>query len=292
MKSQERRPLRHPRAWMAAEDLRPQKRLGQNFLTSPEIVARILAAVAVAPTETVLEIGPGLGALTLDLAARAARMVAVEKDPALIAPLRAELLAAGHGDVGVVEASILATGIAPLARPGERLVVVGNLPYNISSQVLVRLVEERAAVDRAVLMFQKELAERITAGPGGREYGRLTVLLAYAADVRRCFDVPADRFYPRPKVDSTVIEVRFKARPEIMAREEALFGQVVQAAFGQRRKTLRNALAGSALALDARSAGEVLAASGIDAGRRAETLTVAEFVALSDAVGDRLNDPQ
>lgn len=276
--------MRHPRQWMGAADLRPKKDLGQHFLTSEAVVGRILAEAAVGPDEAVLEIGPGLGALTLGLAARAGRLVAVEKDARLVGPLRTELMAAGRGDVEVVEGSILASGIARLARPGERLVVVGNLPYNISSQVLVRLVQERAAVDRAVLMFQKELAERITARPGGRDYGRLTVLLAYAAEVRRCFDVAADRFYPRPKVDSTVVAVRFKPAPEVPAQDEALFGRVVQAAFGQRRKTLRNALAGSALGLDAQSAAAVLAAAGIDARRRAETLTVGEFVGLSDCL--------
>ena len=279
--------MRHPRAWMAAGDLRPQKRLGQNFLTSPQVVGRIVATAAVAPGETVLEIGPGLGALTLALAGQAARLVAVEKDPALLGPLQNELLAAGRDNVELIGASILATGIAALARPDERLVVVGNLPYNISSQVLVRLIEDRAAVDRAVFMFQKELAARITASPGGRDYGRLTVMLAYAATVRRCFDVGAAHFYPRPQVDSTVVEIRFKPAPDVPARDERLLSRTVQAAFGQRRKTLKNALAGSALELDGRAAEAVLRAAGIDPLRRAETLTVAEFVALSDCVGER-----
>jgi 16S rRNA (adenine1518-N6/adenine1519-N6)-dimethyltransferase len=272
---------------MDAWGLRPNKAMGQNFLHAPRIVDRIVASTAAGPQETLLEIGPGLGALTLALADRCARLIAVEKDPRMVPLLRAELIAAGHEQVEIVEASILDLDLAALAGPGAPMVVLGNLPYNISSQVLVHLVAHRAVIDRAVLMFQKELAERITARPGGRDYGRLTVVLAYCAQVRPLFTVGAQNFFPRPKVDSTVVEVRFTA-PPTPVRDEALFARVVQAAFGQRRKTLKNALSGSALPLDPAAAEALLAMAGIDPRRRAETLTVAEFAMLSDGLGDWL----
>ena len=262
--------MRNPRSTMEAWGLRPNKALGQNFLTSPEIVSRILSAAAAHPDEAVLEIGPGLGALTLALAAQTDRLIAVEKDPQMLKLLRTELIAAGRHEVTLIEGNILDIDISALAPPGSRMVVLGNLPYNISSQVL---------------MLQEEMAKRIIAPPGGRDYGRLTVLLAYCADVRRLFTVTADRFYPRPKVDSAVVEVRFRT-PETPVRDEALFVKVVQAAFGQRRKTLKNALSGSALPLDAPGAETVLKSAGIDPTRRAETLSVAEFVALSDRIQD------
>jgi len=280
---------RHPRTLLTAWNLRPRKRLGQNFLTTADISERIVEAAAVAPEDIVLEIGPGLGALTLPLAARAARLIAVETDAEILRLLRAELLAARRQNVETIHASILDTDIATLAPPDRRLVVLGNLPYNISSPVLVRLVESRHRVDRAVLMLQKELADRIVAAPGGRDYGRLTVMLAYCATVRRLFTVPADRFFPRPKVDSAVVEIRFNTAPDFPAHDERFLWKVVQAAFGQRRKTLKNALSGSALPLDAAGAEAVLHAAGIDPSRRAETLTVAEFVALSHAAAERSN---
>jgi 16S rRNA (adenine1518-N6/adenine1519-N6)-dimethyltransferase len=276
---------RHPKTLLAAWNIRPRKNLGQNFLTAAEVAGRIVDAAAVAPHETVLEIGPGLGALTLPLAGRAARVIAVEKDAEVLGVLRTEVLAAQHRNVELIHAGILETDLTPLMPAGQRLVVVGNLPYNISSQVLVRLVENRDRLDRAVLMFQKELVDRIVAVPGGRDYGRLTVMLAYCATVRCLFAVSAERFFPRPKVDSAVVEIRFKPAPATPARDEDLLWRVVQAAFGQRRKTLKNALSGSALPLDAAGAGAVLTAAGIDPARRAETLSVPEFVALSHAVG-------
>jgi 16S rRNA (adenine1518-N6/adenine1519-N6)-dimethyltransferase len=149
------------------------------------------------------------------------------------------------------------------------------------------LIQDRSAVRRAVLMFQKELAERISAGPGGKAYGRLTVMLGYCADVAVIADVPAARFYPRPEVDSRVIEIQFKPVPNHPAKNEELLYRVVKAAFGKRRKTLKNALAGSELALNPHDAENLLLRADIDPVRRAETLKIAEFVALSNCLCDR-----
>lgn len=272
-----------PRTLLDAWGLRPQKQLGQNFLTDPSTAAMIVTRAAVGPQDVVLEIGGGLGALTIPLARQVRKVITVEKDRRLVGLLRTELVAAGVANVAVLAADIRRVDIHALAREaGRRLVVAGNLPYNISSQILVQLVERRTEVERAVLMFQKELAQRILAAPGGRDYGRLTVLLQYSADVRTLAELKAASFYPRPKIDSTVLEVRFKARPQFPAADEDLLFRVVKAAFGQRRKTLKNALAGGSLTLDGAGAERALTAAGIDPGRRAETLAVADFVALAN----------
>jgi 16S rRNA (adenine1518-N6/adenine1519-N6)-dimethyltransferase len=166
---------------------------------------------------------------------------------------------------------------------------MGNLPYNISSQVIVKLIHARQYVDRAVLMLQKEMAQRICAGPGSKTYGRLSVMLQYCATARELMQVKAAQFFPAPKVDSTVIGIRFSAPPPFPAIDEALLFRVIKAAFGKRRKTLRNALSQSDLQLDPATCETLLTQAGIDPTRRAETLSVAEFVRLSNAVATKEN---
>ncbi len=162
---------------------------------------------------------------------------------------------------------------------------MGNLPYHISSQVLIRLIHYRQWVDRAVLMFQKELAQRLMAVPGEKRYGRLTVMLTYAATVQQLLELTADQFFPKPKIASTVLKVIFQP-PENRISNEALLFDVIKAAFGQRRKTLKNSLSGSFLNIAPQAAESALTKAGIDPKRRAETLSVAEFINLSDQIGD------
>ncbi|MFY9941296.1 MAG: 16S rRNA (adenine(1518)-N(6)/adenine(1519)-N(6))-dimethyltransferase RsmA [Desulfobacterales bacterium] len=277
-----------PHMLLKASQMRAKKQLGQNFLTDPQTAEAIVARSRVGPRAVVLEIGAGLGALTVPLARKAARVLAVEKDRELVPLLKTELRAKGITNVAVTTADILVLDWESLAQaPGQKLLVMGNLPYNISSQILVRLVRHRHRVERAVLMFQKELAQRITAAPGNRDYGRLAVMLQYCARIRPVMDLKASQFYPRPKVDSIVLEIEFHPAPPTPADDEEFFSQVVKAAFGQRRKTLRNALSGSQLALKPTAAAAVLQAVAIDPSRRAETLSIAEFVALSNALGRR-----
>jgi 16S rRNA (adenine1518-N6/adenine1519-N6)-dimethyltransferase len=233
----------------------------------------------------VLEIGSGLGAMTIAAARGAAKVIAVEKDRRLVPLLRTELIAAGISSVQVLEKDILTLDIGALAAAEQRcLVVMGNLPYNISSQVVVRLIEARRWVDRAVLMFQKELALRLCAGPGSRTYGRLSVMLQYCADLDFLQELRADQFHPRPKVDSAVLGIRFKKRIPFPAGDEKLLASVVRVAFGKRRKTMRNALAGALPGLDATAAARLLEQSAIDPRRRAETLSVDEFVGLANRI--------
>jgi 16S rRNA (adenine1518-N6/adenine1519-N6)-dimethyltransferase len=265
---------------LAAHDLRAKKQLGQNFLSDPSTAQMIMRRAELAHGEVVLEIGAGLGALTLPLALVARRVFAVEKDGALARLLQGELQAAGVTNVDVIEADALSLDIAALCGPAGRLVVFGNLPYNISSQVVVKLIEARHCISRAVLMFQKELAERLLARPGGKDYGRITAMLQYCAQVRLLAEVGAKSFFPSPKVDSAVLEIAFPAHPAHPARDEALLFRLIAAAFGKRRKTLKNALSASALGLRADEAAALLARAGIDPARRAETLAPDEFVAL------------
>jgi len=270
-----------PRTLLSAHELRPRKQLGQNFLAQPGIAGMIVERAQVGRADRVLEIGPGLGALTIPLARAAATVIAIEKDAGLVPLLQDALRQAEIANVTVRRADILACDLAAIAREaGGRLTVFGNLPYNISSQVVVQLIAARALVARAVLMFQRELAVRLTAAPGGRDYGRITVMLAYCATVRRLVSVGAHAFYPAPLVDSEVIEIRFRPERSYPPHDERRLFQVIAAAFGQRRKTLRNALAAGGLGVTAAGAEDALRRAGIDPGRRAETLTAAEFVAL------------
>ncbi|MDA8140454.1 MAG: 16S rRNA (adenine(1518)-N(6)/adenine(1519)-N(6))-dimethyltransferase RsmA [Desulfobacteraceae bacterium] len=279
-----------PYQLLKAWNLQARKELGQNFLKEPSLAERIVEAAGIEDHEVVLEIGAGLGAMTIAAAKRAKHLIAVEKDRQLVPLLRAELLAHGLDRVQVLEHDILKLNLIQLAEEhGSAFTVLGNLPYNISSPVLVMLIEQRRVVRRAALMFQKELADRLCAKPGSRTYGRLSVLLQYCADLGVLREVKADQFFPKPKVGSTVLGIRFKEKIDPVVSDERLLIRVVQAAFGQRRKTLRNALSGGLLPLGTQGATAVLEGTGIDPQRRAETLSVAEFVALTDTVARHLH---
>ena len=231
--------------------------------------------------DTVIEIGAGLGALTVPVARMARRVYAVEKDSQLIQLLKSELLVHKLTNVEIIEKNILNVDLQMLAEKSDLpLVVIGNLPYNISSQVLVKLIEARCNVNRAILMFQKELARRIAASPGNKDYGRLTVMLSYCSEIKSIATVKASLFYPTPKIDSEVIEINFDVRRQYPPHDEKMLYQVIKAAFGNRRKTLKNALASSGLQIEPLKAKQALMAAGIDPSRRAETLDVPEFVAL------------
>jgi 16S rRNA (adenine1518-N6/adenine1519-N6)-dimethyltransferase len=272
-----------PQTLLKAWNIKAHKALGQNFLKDPNICRKIVSLAKIDEPEIVLEIGAGLGAMTIELAVKAHRVIAVEKDRQLLPLLRAELLAHRVQNVQLLQQDILSLEWEPLVRSLDKpLVVMGNLPYNISSQIIVMLIRKRRWVDRAVLMFQKELADRLVAGPGSKTYGRLSVMLQFYADLARLQTIPANMFYPKPKVDSALLGIQFKREIDPFATDEKLLARVVQAAFGQRRKTMRNALSAGLLPLDAPAAEVVLNASHIDPRRRAETLSVEEYVVLTN----------
>jgi 16S rRNA (adenine1518-N6/adenine1519-N6)-dimethyltransferase len=276
-----------PAVLMKAWKLYPKKQLGQNFLTDANMAAAIANYAGLSSDDLVLEIGAGLGSLTLPLARQARKVIAIEKDHRLVELLNTELLAAGVDNVIVHEKDILKFDIPSLARSENKdLIVVGNVPYNISSQIMVEILKARACIKKSVLMFQKELAQRISAQPGSKAYGRLSVMVQYCARVRVLTEVKATLFFPKPNIDSLVIGIDFDPDAEKQITDEAFFFQVIKAAFSKRRKTLRNALAGFMPEFDANASAKALERADINPVRRAETLTKDEFVRLSNCIHD------
>jgi 16S rRNA (adenine1518-N6/adenine1519-N6)-dimethyltransferase len=254
----------------------PRKRFGQNFLHDERVVARIVAAIAPAAGDRMVEIGPGLGALTRPLMARVARLDVVELDRDLAASLAERLGFPEH--LVIHQADALAFDFAQLAGD-DRLRVVGNLPYNISTPLLFHLLDQADAIADMHFMLQNEVVDRLTASPGGRDWSRLGVMTAARADATRLFRVPAGAFRPAPKVESALVRLVPRRLADDERARLPTLERVVRQAFSQRRKTLRNTLRGL---LDA----DALSAAGIDPGRRAETLSLAEFQRLADTVDD------
>ena len=270
-----------PKSLLKAWELRPKKHLGQSFLSDPGTAASITARARLSSQDVVLEIGAGLGALTIPLAQTVKKIYAVEKDHQLIDLLKTELLTHNISNCEIIAGDILQIDLHKFTASADRkITVIGNLPYNISSQILIRLIQSRHDFNRAIFMFQKELAQRIAARPGGKEYGRITAMLRYCAEIRTLLNVKANAFYPQPKVDSAVIEIKFAPTTGYDPHDEAMLFAVIKAAFGNRRKTLKNALAASELPVDSQTALQALSSAGIDHSRRAETLEPHEFVSL------------
>ena len=252
----------------------PRKRFGQHFLHDRGVVERMLNAFDPRPEQTIVEIGPGRGALTLPLLERVPVLHAVELDRDIAA--RLPELVAGRGQLILHQADALRFDFAALVR-AQPLRVIGNLPYNISTPLLFHLLEQSEAIADMLFMVQKEVADRMAAAPGGKDYGRLSVMLQWRCEVETLFDVGPGAFTPPPKVHSSIVRLRPHRGTERLPVDADVLGRVVQAAFAQRRKTLRNGLR---LLVD--DAGFQIA--GIDSGRRAETLTLEEFVRLANGV--------
>jgi len=253
-----------------------RRALGQHFLRDHATARAIVDLVAPTERDLVVEIGPGDGALTGLLVGRAARVIALEVDPALAAALRARLSA-----VEVLDADARTWNYAGLsAPPGGRVLVVGNLPYSVGKPILMALIGARAAIDEMALMLQREVAERIAAPPGGKSYGSLSIFCQLHCDVRVALRVPPGAFRPPPQVDSAVLHLRVLREPRIPLADPRRFETVVRAAFAQRRKMLANAL-GAGLGLPLDVVRRAATAAGVDPTRRAETLTLSEFAALT-----------
>jgi 16S rRNA (adenine1518-N6/adenine1519-N6)-dimethyltransferase len=263
------------RKTLARYDIRPRKRLGQSFLEDMNVVCRIAALAEPETDETVVEIGAGLGLLTAELAKKARRVIALEIDPRLIAVLKDRF--AGSERVEIIQGDVLVYDFSS-ASHGERIKVVGNIPYHISTPILFRLLEFRNVIKSMVLMFQKELADRIIARPGKKEYGILSVIFARYASAVRKMTIPPTCFYPVPSVTSSVLKILMCDDPGA-PEEESLFVMTVRASFSQRRKTLQNNLRAVGFAQDV--LGRVFVKTGIDGVRRAETLTLGEFQLLA-----------
>jgi 16S rRNA (adenine1518-N6/adenine1519-N6)-dimethyltransferase len=263
---------------IARHGLSARRSLGQNFLLDENLLDRIARAAGPLAGRHVIEIGPGPGGLTRALLrAGAERVTAVEKDRRAIDAL-IDLAAHADGRLHIVEADALEVDFARLVDAPAH--VVGNLPFNIATPLMFRLLDQAHAIAAMTLMFQREVAQRLAARPRSKEYGRLAVAVQWRCDVRRCFDVPARAFVPAPKVAAAVVHFTVRPQPLFPADPDLLM-RVVQAAFGQRRKALRNAL--QTLPTDA---GALLAAAGVDPGLRAEALDIESFCALARAYAE------
>lgn len=263
---------------LKAFGLRMSKKLGQNFLIDARIVQGIVEAAEIEPGDRVLEIGPGIGTLTQGLAEAGADVTAVELDKKLPAVLKETLKA--YDNVRIVPGDILKVNIPEIM--GEApFKVAANLPYYITTPILMTLLERRLPITHMVTMVQKEVAERMTAKPGSRIYGALSVAVQYYTEPEIVLDVPPRSFIPAPEVMSVVVSCRVRKEPAVAVQDEKLFFRVVKAAFGQRRKTLMNALKGGGFSKEA--VRDALEQSGIDPTRRGETLMLEEFGRLADA---------
>ena len=287
---------RQVRDFFALHHTRPKKQLGQNFLVNPEALEIILAAGALTDTDTVIEIGAGLGCLTDVLARRAKRVIAVEVDALLYKALAAQFATDSH--VHLLNADILKLELNSLLSDGTETVpnpfktdgtetvpttfkVIANLPYSITTPILWKILNHRKQIHSCVLMMQKEVAERIVAEPGGKDYGALTIGVAYHADATLIATLAPENFYPAPKVDSALLKLTMRENPKVAVENEEFFFKVVRTAFRARRKMLKNALVRGKL-----GPAKILAAAfeelGIAPERRAETLAITEFAALAN----------
>lgn len=253
---------------------RPRRRFGQHFLHDRGIVGRIVDALNPQPGDTVVEIGPGLGALTAPLLERVPHLHVVELDRDLAARLRVSY---PPERLTVHEVDALRFDFCSLANSGGKLRVIGNLPYNISTPLLFHLLDQSGCVADMLFMLQKEVVDRMRAAPGGKDYGRLSVMLQVRCRVDKKFDIGPGAFTPPPKVDSSVVQLVPHAVAPVAVNDPGALAVVVRAAFAQRRKTLRNNLKGLLAA-------EAIAALGIEPERRAETLNLAEFARLANAL--------
>jgi 16S rRNA (adenine1518-N6/adenine1519-N6)-dimethyltransferase len=272
-----------PRQMLRRLGLRPRKALGQHFLVSRQLAERIVQAALDEKPDGIVEIGPGLGIMTAQLAASGLPVVAIEKDQAMQAPLRE--IQARHPDLELRYEDVLEADLAELTSGGA-WVAIGNLPYQITSPLLEKLLTTTPPFKAIVVTVQKEVGERLCAQPGTKQYGGLTLLVQlYAEEPSVVCSLGPPAFYPAPKVDSVAVKMLPRPEPPLAEEKRRGFFALVRAAFGQRRKKLRNALTLSAeLGLTAGQAQEALRRAHIEPGRRGETLSLEEFLALAEAV--------
>ena len=268
---------------LAARGLAPRKRFGQNFLVRPDVAERIVGHSHLDANDVVVEIGPGAGALTLHMVGRVRSLVAVEKDDGLAEMLREQLAEAPS--LEILHADFLEVDLAAIARAHgvPKLKVAGNIPYNVTTPILERIFEHRASVSSAVLLVQKEYAERLGAAAGSPEYGSLTVFARYHAVMEPLMTVRAGAFWPRPEVDSMLVRFFLREAPPVEVPDEALLFRIVRGSFQMRRKTLLNTLEAT-LGLPKPVLERICRQARIDPARRGETLTLDEFARLARAV--------
>jgi 16S rRNA (adenine1518-N6/adenine1519-N6)-dimethyltransferase len=252
-----------------------RSRLGQNFLYNPSILGRIVDAAGLERDDTVIEIGPGPGRLTRLLAEKVKKVIAIELDHALFEKLRGDLI--GYRNIELIHSDALAFRYEDIGK----FKVVSNIPYYITTPLIFRLLDAGQHLKTMTLTIQKEVAERIVASPGGKDYGVLSIMVQYHAATELKFIIPKEEFIPVPRVDSAVVHITIRRNPAVPVKDEAVFFRVVKTSFSQRRKTLANSLKG--LKKDIR---DVLCRAEIDPARRPETLSLVEFARIADALSE------
>ena len=267
------------------------KSLGQNFITDKSVIERIVEGSDVGEDDLVIEIGPGIGVLTAEAAESAAKVVAIEIDKKLI-PILAETLA-DYDNIRVINQDILKTDINEIIREEREagsftggVKIMGNLPYYITTPIIMGILEKGVEADSITIMMQKEVADRIKAAPGGKIYGAISVAVQYYCEVEQVASVPKEVFVPRPKVDSAVLKLSIRKERPVDLIDEKSFFACIKAGFGQRRKTLLNSLTG-VNGLPKEDIKEILEAAGVEPARRAETLDINEFAAIANGVAMR-----
>ena len=264
------------------------KALGQNFLINKHILDKVIEASEISEEDFVIEIGPGLGFLTKRLAERSKHVLVVEIDAKMVEVLMHEL----PSNVRVIHGDAMKTNwkkeLTELGWQGEKVKIAANLPYYITTPILFMFLEGELPVSQMVMMMQKEVAERIKAAPGGKEYGSLSVAVQYRCEVEKVCAVKSDSFFPQPEVESAVMKFSFFDEKPVQPKDEAMFSRVVRASFAQRRKTLRNTL-GAVFAELKPQLPELLESVSVNPTRRGETLSVAEFAAVADKFYEVLN---
>ncbi len=282
--------LNTARALLAKSGIRPRKRLGQHFLQDPSIADKIIAQARFTNTDVAIEVGAGLGALTIPILAHVSHVVAVEKDPLLIAILKERLPLKEKEKITLVTEDMLKLPVKEIYdKFNQKLKILGNLPYNISSPFLKKLMDNRNYIKTAVLMFQYEFAQRLAAGPRKKEYGGLSVITQYCARVSPLMRVKREAFYPKPKVDSMVVEIDFEKPYPSRAEDELLFQRIVKAAFSHRRKTILNSLERGLVPVSREILEQALEKCLIEPKRRAETLSIDEYIGLTSALAAHQN---
>ncbi len=275
-----------------SKNLKPNKRLGQHFLVDNNIIHKIIEKAELDKSDDVLEIGPGKGALTLPMAPMVNSVTAVEKDDRMADYLNEKLEEYNVRNVKIINSDILKTDIKELAAgAGSKLKVLGNLPYNISSPLLEKLVSNKSCFSKAVLMLQYEFALRLASGPGSKDYGAITVLTKYEADVKQLFKVSREVFFPKPRVGSMVISIDLESPYPVRAKDDRVLELVVRGAFAQRRKTIKNSLKVISNQFDADCISNALEKCSVDPLRRAETLSLDEFILLADTLFEDCSAP-
>lgn len=264
------------------------KSLGQNFITDKSVIERIIEGSEIGDEDLVIEIGPGIGVLTAEAAEAARRVIAIEIDKKLI-PILGETLS-GYDNVRVINQDILKTDLNRIIEEEHAagsftggVKIIGNLPYYITTPIIMSILENGVAADSITIMMQKEVADRIKASPGGKIYGALSVAVQYYCTVEQIASVPKEVFIPRPKVDSAVLRLSVRKEKPVQLTDEKAFFACIKHGFGQRRKTLLNSLTG-VCGLSKEQVKDVLLQTGIDPVRRAETLNIDEFAAIANGV--------